>query len=272
MAFSSFNSIHSLARLGTISFTPKSFTSCVLWFDANDSSTITQTGSKISQWNDKSGSGYSVIQPVSENQPTYTTNLLNEKPGIVLSSTTWLYQLGSNIPNFSSSVSTTIFMVARNDSSLPSSGWSIPNTMWLNSSNNEATLRYHLSFNYANAIGVTSIVNTNLTFNNSGLTVTAGANAIIGLSWSTTSGLIYVNGETATFEGETLLNANNSTTRFNIGDSRGNFVRDIAVYEMLGFNTQLTTVEQQKIEGYLAWKWGLQTNLPTNHPYFSSAP
>jgi hypothetical protein len=229
------------------------------------------SNTNISQWNDKSGNSYSVVQPTIVNQPKYTTNLLNSKPGIVLSTSSWLYQLGSNIPNFSSSTATTIFMVARNDSSLPTSGWSIPNTMWFDSAGNSATLRYHLSFANANTPGVTS-VNNNITMINQSTTVAAGANAIIGLSWSTTSGLIYVNGQTATFAGETLLNANNSNTRFNIGDARGGFVRDIAVYEMLGFSSQLTTTQQQQIEGYLAWKWGLQTSLPVGHPYYSAAP
>jgi hypothetical protein len=32
------------------------------------------------------------------------------------------------------------------------------------------------------------------------------------------------------------------------------------------------TTTRQKIEGYLAHKWGLQANLPVDHPYKSSAP
>lgn len=28
----------------------------------------------------------------------------------------------------------------------------------------------------------------------------------------------------------------------------------------------------EKIEGYMAWKWGLQTNLPPTHPYYGAAP
>ena len=152
------------------SFNPKSITGCQLWFDASDNATVISSANKVSQWNDKSDNGYSVVQPTSANQPTYTTNLLNGRPGIVLSSTSWLYQYGNNISNFSSSPATTIFMVARNDSSLPTAGWSIRNTMWFDSAGNSATFRYHLSFNYANTIGVTSIVNTNSTFNNSGLT------------------------------------------------------------------------------------------------------
>ena len=30
--------------------------------------------------------------------------------------------------------------------------------------------------------------------------------------------------------------------------------------------------DRQKIEGYLAHKWGLTANLPADHPYKSNAP
>jgi len=33
-----------------------------------------------------------------------------------------------------------------------------------------------------------------------------------------------------------------------------------------------STATRQKIEGYLAHKWGLEVNLPSDHPYKSSAP
>ena len=29
---------------------------------------------------------------------------------------------------------------------------------------------------------------------------------------------------------------------------------------------------RQQTEGYLAWKWGLQGNLPSNHPYKNNPP
>jgi hypothetical protein len=34
----------------------------------------------------------------------------------------------------------------------------------------------------------------------------------------------------------------------------------------------LPTAERQKIEGYLAWKWGLQGSLPVGHPYENNPP
>ena len=44
------------------------------------------------------------------------------------------------------------------------------------------------------------------------------------------------------------------------------------IYEMLLYNAYLNTTDRQKVEGYLAWKWGLQANLPGGHPYASAAP
>jgi hypothetical protein len=34
----------------------------------------------------------------------------------------------------------------------------------------------------------------------------------------------------------------------------------------------VSSTEQQKLEGYLAWKWGIQGSLVATHPYYLSAP
>lgn len=34
----------------------------------------------------------------------------------------------------------------------------------------------------------------------------------------------------------------------------------------------MTTLDKQKLEGYMAWKWGLVSDLPGGHPYKSAAP
>jgi hypothetical protein len=47
---------------------------------------------------------------------------------------------------------------------------------------------------------------------------------------------------------------------------------DCDVAEIVLYNVVLTTTQIQYIEGYLAWKWGLQANLPSNHPHKSAAP
>lgn len=256
----------------TSSLLPTSVNGCAIWLDAADTSTITySSGSKISQWNDKSGNGYSVINVNTPYQPTYGSNLLNGKGGIQLSPTGYLYQYANNIPLFSSSAATTVFFVAKNDSSPPSSGWSVFNTLYLNSAGNNEVARYHLSFAVGTTPGV-SVWSNNVNKGQSTVSVAAGANAIIGTSISSTSTVISVNGTSSSYAGVTLPNANDPNTFFIIGDTRNIYIRDIVVYEMIGFNVQLSTSDHQKMEGYLAWKWGLQTSLPSNHPYYSVAP
>jgi hypothetical protein len=44
------------------------------------------------------------------------------------------------------------------------------------------------------------------------------------------------------------------------------------IAEIVIFNSSLGTTDRQKMEGYLAWKWGLEANLPVGHPYKSAAP
>jgi hypothetical protein len=46
----------------------------------------------------------------------------------------------------------------------------------------------------------------------------------------------------------------------------------IAWNEFISIDRQLNTVEQQKLEGYLAWKWGFQSKLAASHPYASRPP
>ena len=42
--------------------------------------------------------------------------------------------------------------------------------------------------------------------------------------------------------------------------------------EIIHYNVALTTTQRQRVEGYLAWKWGLQTSLPSSHPYYKINP
>ena len=247
-------------------FTPTMIPSLALWFDASDPGTITQSGGTVSEWRDKSSNAYSVIQGTASNRPTYATNLLNGLPGIQLSVTTYLYQVGSSIPNFSSSPATTVYMVAKNGSSM--TNWNIINTMWFTGISG-ATGRYHFSFGYGATNGITLFTNNAAVANPSSYVVPLNSNAIMGFSSSATSNFIFYNGSNTAYASSGALPSANNTTWFIFGDARvtANIVTDENIYEYVGFNTELTRAQQQSVEGYLATKWGLQSSLSNGHPY-----
>lgn len=51
-----------------------------------------------------------------------------------------------------------------------------------------------------------------------------------------------------------------------------NWGHDGDVAEVILFSDVLSDSDRQKVEGYLAWKWGLQASLPAGHPYHDAAP
>ena len=58
----------------------------------------------------------------------------------------------------------------------------------------------------------------------------------------------------------------------NTGGAAAGETSDCDVAEIILYNSQVTTQQVQTVEGYLAWKWGLQGNLPANHPYKNAPP
>ena len=44
------------------------------------------------------------------------------------------------------------------------------------------------------------------------------------------------------------------------------------VGEIVTYPSGLSDSDRQKVEGYLAWKWGIQNNLPDSQPYKNAPP
>ena len=247
-------------------FTPLMIPSLALWFDAADPGTITQSGGTVSEWRDKSSNAYSVFQPNASYRPTYGTNLLNGLPGVQLSGSRYLYQLGSNMPNFSSSPATTVYMVAKNGSTLAPLGWNFLNTMTYIGALS-GTPRYFFSFYEENTPRLSLYTNDVLAGFNSSYFVPLNSNAIIGFAASATSNYLFFNGSNTAFTSTGAPPSANNETWFFFGDDNSNYVTDENIYEFVGFNTLLTSAQQQAVEGYLATKWGLQSSLSNGHPY-----
>ena len=65
-----------------------------------------------------------------------------------------------------------------------------------------------------------------------------------------------------------------SLTNIKLGKNSASSTEDFGgdVGELLIFTRQLTTSEEQKVEGYLAHRWGATNSLEANHPYKNVAP
>jgi hypothetical protein len=65
---------------------------------------------------------------------------------------------------------------------------------------------------------------------------------------------------------------NLSASNFSKDRAWGNRVWKGDLGELIIYNSELSVSEFEKVEGYLAHKWGLTANLPGDHPYKNTAP
>lgn len=84
-----------------------------------------------------------------------------------------------------------------------------------------------------------------------------------------------VNGGSLVGNNERSASTSTSDSTFDLqigtqGNSTARFLGDYS--ELLIFNSLLSTTNQQLVEGYLAWKWGTQSLLPSDHPHKNAAP
>ena len=75
-------------------FNPSLTAGLVLWLDASDATTITQSSGNITQWRDKSTSA---LTATASNNPTLVANIQNGFPGISFDGSTQYFNLGNNL-------------------------------------------------------------------------------------------------------------------------------------------------------------------------------
>lgn len=84
--------------------------SLIMKWDASNAGSITQSGGKVSQWNDLIG-GATATQPTSANQPAYVANAFGTLPGIGFTAASAQFLSGTNGIPFT--VNATIFAVVK---------------------------------------------------------------------------------------------------------------------------------------------------------------
>jgi hypothetical protein len=126
---------------------------------------------------------------------------------------------------------------------------------------------YNTSSPYGyNGYGITSVYNTSPSVFE--LTIDQEGNAVYQWITGTAQGVTYQGYGPLT---SSTADANNDGIYIGTrGDTGASFQG--VFYEIIAYNTVLSTTERQTVEGYLAWKWGLQAQLPSTHPHISAAP
>ena len=231
---------------GGVPWTPAALgASLVGWWDASDSSTIT-IGTGVSAITDKSGNSRTFSQATAGNQPALISNELNGLSIMRFDGNGDLLATASTI-----TIRTLIVLAKWTnttgdyrhlwdiDTTISSGGWH----------GDTAASGFLLASGYAS-----QVVRNGTKYVNG--TATAGDLARY-TSWT-------IHGfETTGDIGVTKTGAQN-------GYAARSFLGDYA--EFLYLNAVPSTANRQLIEGYLAWKWGIQASLPADHPYKNNPP
>jgi hypothetical protein len=268
-----------------------SMISTALWLDAADASTVTESSGLISQVNDKSGNGRNFTASGAE-RPTYSANTLNSKAVFTFTGTQFLTSANAaSTWNFlHNSTGSSIFAVFKaGNVSAPNAAYLLLGTSGGTTSNIGLNMFYddRSVFNRQNTAGVLisrgvpgSIVANNVFPNN---TVLANTSTILshrgdpGNGTASLRSIGNVNGG-ANIGNNTstdALTTSNATFTLQIGAS-GNGASGLPfvgyISEVVVAAGVASTDTRQRIEGYLAHKWALTANLPSDHPYKTVEP
>ena len=216
-----------------------------LWFDADDASTITLNGSTVSQWRDKSVNALHVSQSTASLQPAYLAADLNGKAGIDFYLNKGLFSTSNPVVSFVITV-----IKARNAT------WDNFHTM-LESRTTQTRIggiRQHRDTGFHFSVWPSAIWEdgASKTISTSGFNTINSPHIIAFTSAS---------GRGNPITGVVMGN-------YDATSSGGSGVQ----YETIALSTAPSTDDRQKLEGYLAWKWGTVANLPSDHPYKLGAP
>jgi hypothetical protein len=263
---------------GFTTWTPTELGSTLaVWLDADDSSTITLNGSTVSQWRDKSGNLRHVSQTTATNQPTRTLNGLGGRTVVTFDGADWLFNAnpGAMLRNVAGgTVAAVVNYTNISEIRIPVTTQTLTPTSVrgglraLTSGLDSLFRRLDSEPAGTATFPVVAYTNGTSVIHVGRADYTAGTTATFVNGTAGGTGTLPSAGNTSNTDSETLL----------VGGTSNNDGVSI-FFAMLGFvgevvytNTALSTANRQRLEGYLAWKWGLVANLPATHPFKTTPP
>jgi hypothetical protein len=257
----------------SIPFVPTSLNKCQLWLDAadpNGNGILPANNSTLSSWVDKSGLGNNGV-PIGTG-PTFITNVKNGLPGITFPSTSSILLCGNLLTGTNFSMFAVIKYTSGGAEQVALSEWKTP------------AYSYGSRLTFYRFYSIEATANGTSTGRGFGPYTQADTTAfhiysasLLSSTNSPNSVLIAgTDGNDITYTSSSGPNIDNAYQPFSVGGDyeHGSGFYPVGGYvcEVIVYNYSLTIQEVNKVEGYLAWKWGLQTSLPTNHPYYTAPP
>ena len=238
-------------------FTPFINSGLIGWFDASDSTTVSGSGTSGFSWLDKAGVVTSARN--SSGFPTYSlasVNILNAVTCTTNTQSIRINAAASSLYNFSGTGQISAFFVVKPDTTGQSNIADINGSARFSVYWTPSTPSISFSLLGASSPTITGVSGITGTFL---VAITSAGNSSTGslLLNGTSVGTITTGTGTYSFLQPVLQRDNSETCQF---------------CEFITYNTLLTTTQRQQVEGYLAWKWGLNASLPTTHPYYKVIP
>ena len=224
-------------------------TGMVVWLDASDSSSIVLSGSSVVTWKDKSGKGN---HATGVNGPTLNSGK------IVLNGDRQYFTTNYTAKAPAESV----FIVFSSNNHLQSS---------LVESSRPGGRQFQNDGHQGIGLGP-GLASMGVRWIAMGTMTTTVSQISLGELLYNSSGVnIYLNGNLSKSVSENPAFTDGLTV---IGGSPGQsgYYLNGMICEVIIYDRIITNQERHAIEGRLAWKWGFQRQLPTNHPFYRKAP
>jgi hypothetical protein len=261
-------------------FDPRMIPGCIVWLDGADTNTITpSTGGNLTAWNDKSGSN-NHINSISSPAPSYspitksitfassTPSFLRGEFGLIYSNNASVFVVNKYISNASITGLPQLAVLQRNTTNS-----FIGQVNCINQTPGPKVITYLPTGGDITGDGVD--IQTNIPITNNTPYIFANVSTFDGTDVFTTT--TFSNGNTSTYSSNSGTFTPDSTydstySKYALGNAVTSPTTNVDsfngdMYECIMFSDALTISQRQQVEGYLAWKWGLQSSLPVGHTF-----
>lgn len=244
-----------LGRTAGAPFLPTAIPGCFMWFDASRITGLSN-GAAVSQWNDLSGNNYHLTQSNNSFRPLYQTNIINGLPSVKFDGTDdHLYRMGIPTP-LRLNQPRTIIAITR----AAAGNVNAKNDFVINTRNNIENINNSVA-------GFTFFAST---FNGTRYQPLSGSGFTTFVSYTIGTNYIFVlanglNHATALFRRNFVELVNTTGTAATAFENpagawsfAGNSISVSSYYgEVIGYDSVLSLSDIQRVESYLAAKWGV---------------